>query len=63
MDGQGTATSKFLSNKDAKPAKLIPQVDGTHDDYDDVINTLLMGYISIYALSFSFYLCLVGLFF
>ncbi|CAL9091976.1 unnamed protein product [Musa textilis] len=38
MDGQGTVTSRFLSNKDAKPAKMIPQGDGTHDDYDDMFH-------------------------
>ncbi|WOL06941.1 transcription initiation factor IIA subunit 1 [Canna indica] len=33
---QGTATSKMLFNKEGKPAPVLHQLDGTHDEYDDL---------------------------
>lgn len=60
VQDQGTADSKFLSNKEAERALMLPQHDGIHDEYDDVLNKLLMPSKSIMMCLLSFYLLPVG---
>ncbi|WOL08407.1 transcription initiation factor IIA subunit 1 [Canna indica] len=40
---QGSGSSKFPLNKEAKQHPVLPQYDGVHDEYDDVFNKLFMN--------------------